>query len=240
MKKPTFRRVLAYIVDALLVAIVASMFARLTILNPEKEKYTEVYQEYSNYIQEIMKSEDFSPDIIKSDVVVNMTYDLAYYGVYTSIISLVLSFLYFGIFQYYTGGKTIGKLLFGIKVISTKHERLNMIQLIIRSAIINSLLTSAVLIILVLYTSKEMYINANQIVQIIDNGLLLASFCMILYRPDGVGLHDLLAGTAVVNNYETYSDYIEVYKGGVVKEAKYTEVEHKKTTPKKRTKKEEK
>ena len=243
MKKPTFRRVLAYIVDAVIIAIVASMFSKLTILNPEKEKYNEVYKEYSNYITEVMQSEEFSPDLINSEKMSDLSYNIVYYGVYTSIISLVLSFLYFGIFQYYTDGKTIGKLLFGIKVISTKDEKLNIIQVIIRSAIINSLLASAVLIILVLYTSKAAYIKANTYIQIIDNGLLLFSFCMVLYRQDGVGLHDLLAGTAVVNSYKSYNDYKEVYKG--VKEAKYKEVElkeveHKKKTTRKKTKKEDK
>ena len=243
MKKPTFRRVLAYIVDAVIIAIVASMFSKLTILNPEKEKYNEVYKEYSNYITEVMQSEEFSPDLINSEKMSDLSYNIVYYGVYTSIISLVLSFLYFGIFQYYTDGKTIGKLLFGIKVISTKDEKLNIIQVIIRSAIINSLLASAILIILVLYTSKAAYIKANTYIQIIDNGLLLFSFCMVLYRQDGVGLHDLLAGTAVVNSYESYNDYKEVYKD--VKEAEYKEVElkeveHKKKTTRKKTKKEDK
>ena len=237
MKKPTFRRIMAYIIDAMLVALIASMFSRLTIINPERDKYKEVYNEYSNYINEVMQSENFSPDIMKSDEMIDMSYNLIYYGVYTSIISLVLSFLYFGIFQYYTDGKTIGKLLFGVKVISTKGEKLTLIQVIIRSAIINSLLTSAITIILVLYLSKEKFINTNNIIQIIDNGLVLASFCMILYRKDGVGLHDLLAGTAVVNSYESYKDYKEVYLD--VKDANYKEAESKIITNKKSKKEEE-
>jgi len=234
MKKPTFRRFLAYIVDVMLVALIAGMFAKLLILNPTRDEYNEKSKEYLDYIVDMAQSSD-AAEIQNSEEALNMVYDITYLGVYSSIISLVVSFIYFGIFQYYTNGKTVGKLLFGIKVISTKNEKLKLIQTIIRSAIINSLLTSSIIIICVLFLSKTAFINVNKVIQMIDLGLIIASVSMILYRNDGVGLHDLLASTAVVNNYETYKDYKEVY--GKVKEAEYSEVDKK--TTKRKNKKEE-
>ena len=51
-------------------------------------------------------------------------------------ISLVVSFLYFGVFQFFTKGRTLGKTLLGIEVISTDKKELRITQTIIRSSII--------------------------------------------------------------------------------------------------------
>ena len=129
-------------------------------------------------------------NIFESNVYSNVS------GKYSSIISVVVLFLYFGLFQYYTDGKTVGKLALRIKVNSTK-GKLKLSQMLIRSAIINSIFIKAVTIICLFLMSKNLYNTVNMYLEFVNIGLLVASGLLVVIRNDGVGLHDLLAHTKV-------------------------------------------
>ena len=116
-----------------------------------------------------------------------------------NISSIVVTFLYFVVFQFYTKGYTGGKKLLNIKVESTNGE-LKLYQLLIRSLIINGIITSTLTVILLFTLNKASYINVQMYVELLNMGLLFVSFGMMLYRKDGRGLHDLLGGTKVVLN----------------------------------------
>lgn len=215
MKKPTFKRFFAYLIDTIIISAIVTIFSSIDLINPYKEEYETAYKEYQEYTLSI----DNPNELLNGEEVNDLTYDLTHFGMYTSIISLVVSFLYFSIFQYYNKGRTIGKALLNIQVVSTNSKKLKLSQVIIRSAIINSLLTSSAIILALLFLSKPMFLKANLIISYIDMGLILASIGMIIYREDGVGLHDLLAHTQVVD---------ALYQKDKVKEAKFEEKKSKK------------
>lgn len=216
MKKATFRRALAYIIDILIIGFIATAFSSIKFINPKYEEYKNAYTEYEKYVQELSMS---NPTKVFNDEKAQlMSYDVSLLGVYSSIITLVITFLYFGIFQYYTKGKTVGKIVTGIQVISTDGDRLKLSQVILRSGIIDSLLTSSLLIIAILFLNQNNYSNVSTVIEILDFGLIVACIGMMVYREDGVGLHDYLAHTRVVIK----SEYDEI------KEAEYTEKENSK------------
>ena len=68
--------------------------------------------------------------------------------------------------------------------------------------IINSLITSSILVILILVLSKNNYMNYSRYVQLLDYSLILLSIGFVLYREDGRGLHDLFGGTRVIMSEE--------------------------------------
>ena len=70
--------------------------------------------------------------------------------------------------------------------------------MILRSVVINSLLTSLISIICILTLSKSNYLTASNYIQMIDMAVMLVTFGMVMFREDGRGLHDLLANTIVV------------------------------------------
>ena len=109
MKKVTGARLAAYIIDSLIVALIASLFAGITLINPNKEKMEELEEEYTTSTIENFKNQDYS--FFNDSNIENMTYEISYYGIYASVIELVVMFLYFGLFQYYNKGQTIGKKL---------------------------------------------------------------------------------------------------------------------------------
>ena len=216
MKKVTGARLAAYIIDSLIVALIASLFAGITLINPNKEKMEELEEEYTTSTIENFKNQDHS--FFNDSNIENMTYEISYYGIYASVIELVVMFLYFGLFQYYNKGQTIGKKLLKIEVVSTNKKKLKLYQIIIRSGIINGLLTSSLAIIGLLYLSKASFLHYDTFVGLLNDGLEIACIIMILYRSDGIGLHDLLASTRVIS----CADRELFEKENNIKEAKVT------------------
>ena len=196
MKKPTFRRLFAYLIDILLISFIVSAFSYIKFLNPKLDEYNKYSEEYTSYVNEL--SQTNPTGILSDEKVQDLSYNMSYAGVYTSLISLVVTFLYFSIFQYYTNGKTVGKLAMGIEVISANNKKLRLSQLIIRSALVDSILTSSILLIAILFLSKSSYMGISRVIEIIDLGIVLVCAGMVIYREDGVGLHDNLANTKVI------------------------------------------
>ena len=213
MSKPTFRRFIAYIIDIIIISLIVGAFSSIKFLNPKIDEYNDAQKQYQDYITELSMTNPAGA--FSDEKAQNLSYDVTYYGVYTSIISLVITFLYFSVFQYYTKGKTIGKLAMGIELISTDKKELRMSQVIIHSAIIDSILTSSLLVIATLFLSKTSFMKTSLFIQILDLALVFISIAMIIYRDDGIGLHDKLAHTRVVVKGERPEE--------LIKEAEYTE-----------------
>ena len=202
MNKPTFRRIMAYIFDIIIITIIVSALSSIKLINPYHEKYGEAVESYESYVNELYKNPQNITNMFNDEEAVMLVYNVAHYGVYTNIISLVVTFLYFVVFQYYTGGKTAGKKIMGIEVVTTKGKKLEFKQLLIRSAVFNSLITSSILVICVLTLKVKPFTTASSIIEMIDFGLILACIAMVIYRADGVGLHDYLAKTRVILSSE--------------------------------------
>ena len=191
MKKVTGKRFCAYIVDYVIVALIASLFARVPILNPNYDRYME---EYNKYIESVKTSLNDSA----SDEIIDNSYTMTKLGVNITIINLVVGAIYFVGFQYLNKGQTLGKKMLKIRMVDDNNERPKLYQVLIHSVIINSLLTTTISVITLLCLSKATYLNISEVVQIIDMGLLFGSFGCMIVRKDGKGIHNILAHTNVI------------------------------------------
>ena len=154
----------------------------------------------TNYVQSITSGSETvdTSELLNGEKVNDFTYNIASSGVITSEITLIISILYFIVFQYYNNGKTVGKALLKIQVKSKDNKKLKLTQMFLRSVVINSLLTSLISIICILTLSKSNYLTASNYIQMIDMAVMFVTFGMVMFREDGRGLHDLLANTIVV------------------------------------------
>lgn len=216
MTKPTFRRACAYFLDLLIVLVISSLFAKIEILTPNMDKYEETYNKYTEVVSNLSSGE------LNNEEVTNISYDLSKYGMSVSIINLVVTFLYFGIFQYFNEGQTIGKKLMRIKIVSLNGNKLKLWQTIVRTLIINSVLISAIQICILGLCSKSLYLSSSQYLQMIDMTIIFVSIIMILFRLDGRGIHDFITSTKVVYEYEITD---EVKEAKIVKNTNKKEVE---------------
>lgn len=105
MKKPTLRRVCAYIVDLIVITIISSMFVRIEFLNPKYDEYQKAYDEYIDFAGEVMNNPEKANDTNLNDI----SYNLSKTGLATNVITLVVTALYFVGFQYINQGQTLGK-----------------------------------------------------------------------------------------------------------------------------------
>ena len=199
MSKSTFRRLVAYIIDIVIVAVSAGALSSIKIFNPRLEKYEETYDGYMTFIEESLKDTTKLADLHNSPEYANFVYEISYYGLYSSIITVIISFLYFVVFQYVTDGQTGGKKILGIKIISIKDDKkLKFSQLLVRGLIINSLIVNVATIVCIIAMKQPTFMKAQNYIEIIDMAIIFLSVGMLLYRKDGRGFHDIVASTMVV------------------------------------------
>ena len=192
LKKASFiRRLCAFIIDMVLISFAASLiaipFTNTTAVDSINTREKELREKYTK--QEI-NSEEYL--ITYTDIY----YDLNKNTGIASFTSLVLSILYFVVFQLYNKGQTLGKKLLGIKIVSDEKE-LNMNQMIVRSLLANFILVNILKFALLTFTSKSVYVTSSGILELINYIVILVSVIMATTK-EGRTIHDRIAHTRVV------------------------------------------
>ena len=108
--KLVFKRLGAYIIDILIVTIIASILSNIGTLNYQMEKYMDTYNKIIKVTEKYEKKEIKKVEYTKE--MEKLTYKLDKNSTITSIISLACIIGYFGIFQYSQNGRTLGKRIF--------------------------------------------------------------------------------------------------------------------------------
>lgn len=223
MSKPTFRRIVAYIIDLLIVSLISAAIATLPMFKTQYKKYEDSTNKYYDLLEEVRKDPTKASALLNDDTMQAAIYETNKSGVFISIITVVVSILYFVVFQYKTNGKTGGKALLKIEVAASDDKRLKLSHIVIRSLIVNRLLSSTIGILTICFLSKSAYISFNSYFEVIELGVMLLTFGMILYNENGQGLHDKLAHTQVILSEEReyfYKHNKKVKDAKVVKEEK--------------------
>lgn len=120
-----YRRFSAIFLDLLLLSFLTSLLFNNSISNPRYNDYQNYSKEYTELITNINIGDYSSPDKVVEfkDKVSTLLYNTQKANLFYYIWFVVLSILYFVIFQYSTGGKTLGKKLYGIKVVDSENKK---------------------------------------------------------------------------------------------------------------------
>ena len=120
-----YRRFSAIFLDLLLLSFLTSLLFGNSISNPRYNDYQNNSKEYTELVTSI-KLEDYnSPDSVMKfkDKISTSLYNTQKSNLFYYVWFVVLSILYFVIFQFSTGGKTLGKKLYGIKVVNAEDKK---------------------------------------------------------------------------------------------------------------------
>ena len=193
MKKATFtNRLLAYLIDSIIVLLVSSIIAiPLTskkIESLEKELKT-ITKEYTN------QNIDMNTYLEKNQ---DLNYQIQKESLSTNVVYLIVSIIYYVVFQYLNKGQTLGKKLLKIKVVNKEGNTPSLYQMILRTFITNQIFTYLVTILLVLLATKEQFLSLYQTLNSLATIFIIVSALMILYTNNLQGLHDKMAKTLVV------------------------------------------
>lgn len=228
-----FRRVLAYLIDIILVALLASTI-KLVVSGDSAEvsymkEYTELIEKYNN--KEISEEEFTTANN-------ELYYNNSRATVDMSIIICGVSVVYYVVMCFFCHGITLGKYLMKLQIVSANEKELNIGNYLIRGLFINLILMHLVNILCVYLMDKNTFTSIYPRVSSVLSMFILVTMLFMMYREDGRGLHDLMANTKIIStkkqNKETKEEVVEAK----IVEEKKIEKSNKKKTSKKNNKKE--
>lgn len=194
MKPFSYKRIIAYVIDIMIVTVISTL---LTSFLPENKEYDKQIEEYMSLLNE------FTNEDVEQNEFMNKTNDIIYdmniNSVTITIVTTVLTISYFVVFTYFMDGQTLGKKLMHLKIVSANKKKLTMNNYLIRGLIINTILMNVLGIIFILLLNKQTYLKVNDIITYLFGLVYIVTFGMILFREDKRGLHDYLSGTKVIS-----------------------------------------
>ena len=194
MKANSYKRVLAYLVDVMIISFVSLL---LTSFVPTSENYNKLNKEFETLTTDYRNQEVTMEEYLEKGTDIN--YQLIKEGVPQTIVSTVLSIIYFVVLAYFMNGETLGKKLMKIKITSNNDKKLTMNNYLIRALVIDSVLMNIITIITILLFSKDIYLTSYNIVSYVFSFVYIVSLAMILFSKNGRGLQDILANTKVIS-----------------------------------------
>lgn len=203
MQTTFFKRVLAYLLDFLIVSLLVSLLSYVPFLNPNRvpysEKYNELLEVRDQYVDNQISEEEFE------QAYKPIAYEIYRLNTNYVIIDLVCVMVYFGVFQYFMKGQTIGKKLFQLRVVPNKEGNLTIINYLLRAIVLCNVIISIALQCIVQFMDVNSYYSFYSNVNLVGTIILYLILFMTLVRQDGRGLHDFVASTKVIFT-ETYDE----------------------------------
>lgn len=190
------KRIVAYIIDYLLITLISTSLVYITFINPRYDEYVEVSKNYNAVAEQYYKQEITAKEFSKQ--INDLSYELNSNGYVYTIGNIIIIFLYYGVFVYFTKGQTLGKRIMGIKIVSNKGKELKLYNYFIRTFILNGVIMNLCTLIAICF-KESTYITIYTAASNFDMILMIILFLMILFWKDGRGLHDILAGTKVID-----------------------------------------
>ena len=116
MDKFKIKRLVAYLIDSVIISVIIILLSNLKIINPKYEQYKEARTKYQEKYDEILSS---NTSYIIDDEMRDLMYDVSYYGVSLTAIEFGVIILYFTLFPTFFKGQTIGKKIMKLMIVSS-------------------------------------------------------------------------------------------------------------------------
>lgn len=206
----SLKRIIAFIIDLCLVLVIADLCCKL---DPYREKYSSLNKE----LLEVTKELNTGSSSYDLDYYKELNYETYRYGAVSSGITIVTLVMYFGVLQYFMKGQTPGKKLMKLKVVSNSDKKLNIGNLLLRVFILNNIWLMLINIVCVFAFNSTVFYGLGSIIGLLSNTMYMINLIMVMFRNDNRGLHDMLAGTKVVdvNSNTVISSVNEVKKESI-------------------------
>lgn len=191
--KPKFTsRLFAYLLDSILVVFVASLLAFPFI---DSKEYDSLIKESSQLLEKVknkeIDTEEYSVEYMNLEYKMDKSMELV------NIMTILVGVIYFVVYPLYHEGQTLGKKFMKIQVVSTKGD-LSANQLLFRSFIADFILLRILLVLFVMFASRNVYSICSELFYDAQYAAMIVSIFMIIYSKDGLALHDKLTHTKVI------------------------------------------
>ncbi len=211
----SLKRIIAFVIDIVIVSLVVSLINLLPI-DPYQDKYKDTYEKYNEVVRK--STEDGSHDY--KDEIIELNYEVYKYRTYSSVFSAAALILYFGVLPLVMNGQTLGKKVMKLRVVSYNDKKLNFWKYLIRIVILNNIWLSLINVGAVYIVDGVKFYYVTYVISMISSLVYMLNLIMVMFRKDNRGLHDMVAGTKVieVNNDVVLENVEEVKKKESIKE----------------------
>jgi len=200
----TIRRFIAYIFDLFVVLFLAGTLS-MTPLNPNYDDKVDLQTEYQTKHEEVTKKmEELSEDDAKKEFEDFYVYykstlkEVSKLNVYDDVITVSMFLLYFVVFVYFFEGETVGKRLLRVKIVDKNDKRASLWKLFLRAFVLYEIPFTIYNLVASYVLGNDAFAVSYSIMYIVSNVLMIAIAISIKASKDRRGLHDLIAGTKVV------------------------------------------
>ena len=224
----SLKRIIGYILDLVLITLVATLLSNIKQVNPYLEKYNEAYEKY----EEIVKKEEIKE---VDDRIINLNQEIYKYKTVSNVISIVCLVLYFGLYEYLANGQTLGQKCMKLRIVKKDtSKRANIWNYGVRIIVLNNIIFTIIAMILVFVLNAKSFYYSASVISLIQNALLLLNIIMVVMRNDHKGLHDMLSNTIVIGSDEVIEEDDLVTEKKKSKSSIKEKVEKKETRQKKK------
>lgn len=192
MKASFFKRMGAFVIDYFIVLVIASLITMGFNTNKNNDLNNQRNQLISDYQNEKITIDEYKNENYK------LIYKLQKENITVNIVTITLYIGYFVVFATLNKGQTLGKKLLKIKVVNKDGEKPSIWNMLVRSLFIYNIISALFSIIFVNILSVNTFIYIYTIVGYVEFFVIIVSFFMVTYKKDGKGLHDMIAGTSVI------------------------------------------
>lgn len=204
-------------------------YAKLIENHKEYEKVLSKYYEDSKLSKKEYKKLESEVEKDYQKKYEDLAYKIAKNSSISSAIYIIVTILYFGIFNLVTDGQTLGKKLFKLKIVSTSNNKPSIGNYLIRSVLLYNTIYYLVSLIGIYTLNQENYYLVTNIVYQIQYYIQIIIICMVMLRTDGRGLHDILAKTKVISTNDKIAEVSEKESKSKTTKTKKTQTNKKKT-----------
>ena len=192
MKASFFKRMGAFVIDYFIVLFIASLITMGFNTNKNNDLNIQMNQLISDYQNEKITIDEYKDETYK------LNYELQKENMTVNIVTITLYIGYFVVFATLNKGQTLGKKLLKIRVVNKNNDKPSIWNMLVRSLFIYNIIS------ILFSTVAVNFLNINTFTYIytalgyIEYFVIIISFFMVIYKKDGRGLHDMMAGTNVI------------------------------------------
>lgn len=204
-----FKRIGAYLIDLLVITLFSMILTKISFINPRYEEYVEVSTKYNEMLNDYYEKKINITEF--NSKVSDMSYDMNKSGFVYIIGDIAVIILYFGIYNFASKGKTLGKRIMNLQITSAKDKSLKIYNYLIRCILLNGIIMDIITLIAICFT-KETYFEIYSLGSNFNMMLQIIIFLSIMFSVNGRGLHDLITGTKVINTKVSNEEVVKENK----------------------------
>ena len=203
MKEVYFtQRLIAYLVDFIIIGLVSTLLVSgVSVLLPNDDKYEQASESFITEYEKVLKSNDVKEMTNFFNNQKDNLYIIEKSSILIYAFDIILYAAYYGAFQFYNGGQTLGKKLTKIKVVGNKKkDEYNYKSSLLRTAFNYGIFSKLLLILILLICNSSNYMIPLYTVEGIAMIFNLVLVIMIAFRKDGRSIVDMICHTKVVSS----------------------------------------